>query len=707
MVLDSFTPPKLATQYKNHTIQNAVEDITEEYLPMNARSIHTQPIRKYQYTLQILDEETGMIIDTLTGRVISGGVKMDSSSLIRRTLTLEMILDDDVMPQSGSLIWFKKIAKLYVGMKDFSQSNTFVNFLMGTFWIDSTSVSIDATSRKLSVSLSDKMTKYDEKDLELGLIIPVDTPITDAIRSTMEFLGETSFGQMDKCLDTEVVPYTMRYSAGDKAIQAIEDLRDMYMDYVCGYNLRGEFEFKKIQIQKEDEIADSKWRFDSTVMDRSDLLVDFKEDYNLKNIKNRIKVIGGTSDKTGITSQAEVRLTDPTSPFNVYAIGERSAVKKAETYYIDEQCRALGRYELLKASNFQEQVNISCVPIFILDAFDIIDVVHPQTKVSYRYQVKTFDLNLAIDSTMSITATKLYFATTEYGEERIPLIESIIRGIKNWGWISLAEKRIQECYHIVGSGEATMSVLFTDNGYGGTQASVTSYGTTKNQTMLIDLADFDNLKTGDENGAITGRSEGDYSDRVIGHETVHAVMNDYLGHLMMVVSPIWFKEGFAELIHGAKERYQSLFIAGMTEDKLKEQLITRATTLLNGEWVGTSEEYVASYLIAVAIYKLCDEDRWNNLFVRLRQQENVGINFLYKLLPIAEDTQGVIDKVIQQITDMDDIWAALNDKTDPDTCSIGGIHMMNLYNTALTAQSVFNNGDATTDSIGFKMRYEK
>lgn len=699
--------PKLAKQYKDHTIQNAVENMSSEYLPYNARSVHTQPIRQYTYTLQILDEETGQVIDTLTGKVLNGGVKLDSSSLIRRTMTLDMILDEDVMPRTGSLIWFKKIAKLYIGLKDFSQTNTVVNFLAGTYWIDSTSISIDQATRSLSVSLSDKMTKYDTFKLENTLILNIDTPITEAIRQTMEFMGEKSFGIMEECLEEEVIPYTMTYSAGDNAIDIITDLRDMYMDYVCGYNLRGEFEFRKLKIQKEDEVADAKWRFDSTVEDRTDLTTSFGEDYNLKDIRNRVKILGATSEKTGLMASAEVRLTDPASPFNVYAIGERTTVEVADNCYTDEQCRALGRYRLQSSSTFQEKCSINTVPIFILDAFDILDVVNPVTKKLYRYQLQTFDYNLSIDSAMTITANKLYFVTLEYGEEMIPVVEAIIRGIKNWGWISLSEQRIKDCYNITGSGEATMTVLFTDNGYGDTQASVTSYGTTKNQTMLIDLADFANLKMTDENGAVTGKSSGDYTDRVLGHEIVHGVMNDYFGHSMAIMLPIWFKEGFSELIHGAKERYLSCY-ARMDLEEKKKTIIDRARQLLEGEWQGSSEDYTVSYLIAIAIYRIqAAKGQWSNTFVRLRGQENIGINFLYKLLPIADDNNGVIELVLQEMENMTDIWTALEDKEDLDTCSIGGIHMMNLYGIPLTAESVFNNSDAEVESLGFKIKYEK
>ena len=56
---------------------------------------------------------------------------------------------------------------------------------------------------------------------------------------------------------------------------------------------------------------------------------------------------------------------------------------------------------------------------------------------------------------------------------------------------------------------------------------------------------------------------------------------------------------------------------------------------------------------------------------------------------------------------MEDVWAILFDDNDTDTGSIGGYHFMNLYNTKLDAEDVFNNANATVDSIGFNLKIEK
>lgn len=697
--------PVLQKTYKDHTVQNAIMSIKEKDLPLAARAIHLQPIRNLEITIQVLDEETKKVIETITGRANGGSIKMDSSSLIRRTGSLTLSVDPDLFPSPSSLMWFGNIIKIYAGLKDLTESDMTYNILLGTFWIDEGSYSIDTSNSEITISLSDKMTKYDETQLEYEMKISPGTPIADAMRLVMESLGETDFGDMMQPDANMIVPYTLEYGVGEQATTVITALRDMYMDFYCGYDIEGKFEFKQLTVQKADEVSEPKWRFDTNSNERADLTLSFSESYNLKAIKNRLVVYGGTSDKTGITPMGEVRITDVKSPFNVDAIGTRTKIVTEDKYVTDEQCISKARYDIWKTSNFQEVANISSVPIYILDANDIIEITHPETKDISRYAIDSFDLGLGIESNMSITAHKLYYIGLEYGAELIPMVENFIRGINNWGWISLAEERIKDVYNIVGAGTNQLTVRFTDGELGGVQASVTSYATTKTQTLLIDVADFEGLILGDENGD-NGRSKGDYADRVIGHEMFHAVMNDYLGHDIAVMLPDWFKEGFAELLHGAKERFQSTYTTKSNAEK-KTALIENARVLLGDMWTGASEEYVASYLIAIAIYRLCNADQWKNLFVRLKNQPNISINFLLKLLPIATTEEQVETLVLNEIKNMTSVWTMLFNNTETDTGSIGGYHFMNLYGTRLTSESVFSNANATTDSIGFQLKIDK
>lgn len=698
----------LEKTYKDHTVPNPVDDLRLEALPGNAFSVHSQPIRLLTVTIQVLDTETETVLETITGKAESGTIRVDGNSLVRRSASIRMMVDPDLFPQQGSLMWFDKTIKVYVGLDDTSKHDYTVNFLVGTFWVGDGLYNINSEESRLSFELEDKMMQYEDTELENSLVIDVGTPIHVAMRMMMEHVGETKFGEMVESRDGEVVPYTLEYKIGDKVIDVVKSLRDMYMDYICGYDVQGRFEFRRIESQREQDLPESKWRFDAEDSTLRTLL-SFQESYNLKSIKNRVIVYGGTSDVTGLTPMGETRITDVKSPFNIYAIGKRTKIITEPKYVTDEQCIAKAKYEVWKSSNFQEISTISTIPIYFLDAHDVIDVVHPFTKQEHKYMIDSLDFSLGTESTMNIQAHKVYYVTLEYGEESIPLVDAIIRGISNYGWISLGEERVSQIYNIVGAGTATISVVFEDVAIGGEQASITSYPSTKNQTMRFDLADLKDLNfNSPEGGYVEGsnRSKADNLNRVIAHEMFHAVMNDYLGHDKAILIPEWFKEGAAETISGIKRRYTSVH-QGMSNANKKQALIDRAEQLLDNNFTGVSEDYVASYLIMAAIYELSSKSAWDNLIIRLRNQSNIGINFLQKLLPIASTNEEVKALVMNKLNTMSRVWNFLNNPNDLDTGSFAGIHFMNLYGVPLTDSNIFVPSSATIDSVGFKLEFIK
>lgn len=367
------------------------------------------------------------------------------------------------------------------------------------------------------------------------------------------------------------------------------------------------------------------------------------------------------------------------------------------------QCVTEARYNIWKTAHFQEKCTISCIPIYLLDGGDIVEITNPVNKQTNRYMVDSFSINLGIDGEMGIETHRLYYVGLEYGEAEMPLVNQIKKGINELGWLSLGEQRIKDCYGLSGSGKNTIVVRFVNNEVGGEQASVTGYLTTKKQTLELDLKDFQNLDFKDENGS-SGRSKGDYADRVLAHEMFHAVCNDYYGVDKTIDMPTWFKEGFGELLIGGRDRYTSIGGYDSVKQK-KEGLIRKAKSILNGSWDSTSEDYVAANLIVSAIYYLVGSEELKKGFIRLKEEDNVNLNFLLKFIPIAATNDEVKKKVLDQMDTMP-IWDKLNDISDDDVCSIGGIHMMNLYNTPLNAENIFNNQSAETASVGFILSFD-
>lgn len=669
-----------------------------------AASSLRQPIRNLETTIQILGEKDE-IIDTITGKVIRGTISYDGTSLIRRTGSLTMVVDPAYMPSPDSVLWFNKKFRVYQGVVDLSQyPHEAINFLLGTFWLDEHTLDYNTEERTITLQLSDKMTRWDGVGLETKLKIAEkeQIPAVTAIKTLVESWGETDFGYIEEPVDGQLVPYDYEKQPGTAVMDIIEDLRDMYKTYICGYDVLGRFEIRRVDFQRESDLPEPKWEFDATRNDRADLTLSFSETYNLKDLKNRIMVVGSTDVKTGFTPMGTVQLTDIKSPYSIEAIGTHTKVISNPDLTNDMQCVQAAAWELYKSSTLQETVSISVAPVYFLQPNDIITITNPVTKKTFKYEIDKMSVDLAVDGSMEIDAHKIYFVQPSYGEWGTPTVNAVKKGISNLGWLSLGEERIRDAFGIMGNGKNTIFVQFDAEDKGGTQAWVQAYDTTYNQLMDVDLADLDELDFKSPSGA-RGGSKGDYLDRVLAHEMFHAVCNDYYGYFKQVNWPTWWKEGFAELVHGAKERYRSIISYESTAEK-RNALIQRAANQMEGKWESASEDYVSAYLIACALYYLLgNKQNLQAAFQRLSDVSNGTSEILGAFLGM-NDEEAAKQKVINEMKVMP-IWQYLDNPADPDTGSIGGNHMLNLYGKALDAEDVFNNDAADRESLGFKIAY--
>ncbi len=175
--------------------------------------------------------------------------------------------------------------------------------------------------------------------------------------------------------------------------------------------------------------------------------------------------------------------------------------------------------------------------------------------------------------------------------------ERIIYGLKS-GWLEESEKMISTFYGLAPSNRE-IKVFLDSSIAGGTLAFVqtgwSTLGNTSSITSMelhIDVSKF-TPSTG-ESGDNTMTTAGGkmYNDRIIAHEMVHALMADQLGDDFYDM-PTWFKEGTAELIHGADDRLE----ADVASAGGIQNVVDRAEALIGGAaWNGDSLDYSASYL---------------------------------------------------------------------------------------------------------------
>lgn len=141
---------------------------------------------------------------------------------------------------------------------------------------------------------------------------------------------------------------------------------------------------------------------------------------------------------------------------------------------------------------------------------------------------------------------------------------AVLDGLKT-GWLSASEKMLANLFGIEADGVKLTVDLDRNDFAAGVLASVSGQvvtggdGKYNDVHLNINMAAFSPGETRD------GGSAPMYSDRIIAHEMAHAVMSRAMNFDPL---PDWFKEGAAELIHGADERVRSSVASGNSIDAI-------------------------------------------------------------------------------------------------------------------------------------------
>ena len=578
----------------------------------NYADLHLQSIRNIEIVVEVLDKDLNAL-ETIEGMATGGSINVSNSSLLRRTGSLSFTLFDYLMPQKESLLWMTNRIRVYAGIKNLSASEgTMTYFCLGTFYITEPSVAVNADSREVSITLEDNMMRWETHEIDTQLVIEAETPLHSAMALTMNYFGEWN---LDIEFTDLTVPYKLEFPVGTNVMSIVEALRNLYMDWDCYYDIDGTFVFKKMHIQREDGEPVA-WRF----VGDTNHMTSHSEAFTYKNVKNKITVIGSMDEITGLTPKAEASIINSESPFHESEIGVRRKVISDTSLSTVQQCDSKARYELFKQSTFQEQLTMGTLPIYFLDGNDIIEVENPTTKEVYKYIIDTIGISLDLGGDMSISAHKLYYDHFDVGstlDEYRETADIVINGITNKGWLSIPEQRILDYFGIYGSGNKVI-VRFEEGMLFGTTAYVTGYtGGETTQTITVDLADF---KSYGDSGD-TGHSKSEYSDRILGHEVLHLIMNDYFSVDKTIDMQTWFKEGLGEFVHGADERLKTSIVeSGSINNEKLDKIISNAVDMLNNNsWLGDSDTYSASYLIIKYIDKhIVDGKDWKDIMKSIR-----------------------------------------------------------------------------------------
>ncbi len=410
----------------------------------NQYSVLRQPVRKELVKISLLNEED-VIVDSFEGIAVDGSVSLSGESTYRRSGSITMIFDKkyNIIPSPSSKIWFNKRIKLEKGIE--SYSGEIVWFDLGRFAIQNISLNLDKAEKTLSCTLLDYMAFLDGTlggTLTHKTVIPLGTPINEAIKGVAAGFGKVSIEKMEINSSPLVTPYTIEKEAGAFAYDLIKELIDLYMGYDLYYDDNGYLIVERIRDTRNDPIVEH------FTGDDKDLTLNENPSYDFSHVKNVIQVWGKqldngeqikykyanrysrqdyselstivgmeygdicyveTEQKSYVWEDDWVPLEFNVVPiFNAELIGEKPTIISDDNIFTFLQAKLRCEYELTKQSNMAEGINFSVVPLYYLDINDKIKLTIPDV-LDGDYIINNLSIGFNIDTPMSINASKLYY----------------------------------------------------------------------------------------------------------------------------------------------------------------------------------------------------------------------------------------------------------------------------------------------------------
>jgi hypothetical protein len=364
------------------------------YITQEMYNAHFKKYRTLYVKVEILNSQD-KVVDRLEGVAIDGSVDIQAESLIRRTGNISFLLKSNLIPTPSSPLWINNKIRLWIGI-DYLDSIQYFN--LGIFIFSNPNIIINNSDRTISLSLYDKMYKFEKTPLELTTKFTVGTPIPEVLKSVVQTLG----GENKLLINSNslTLPYDLEFSPDETILNVIEKIQGLYMQWQCYYDENGRFIYEEIPNRLNDEII---WNFE----DNTDFRINNNQEIKFDNIYNYFKIIGKTKDD-GTFASAIVQNTNVNSPFAIAKIGKKALVIQDDNYYENEQCTQYGNYLKYKHGNFNELASFSMIPVFYFDVNKIIEFNSLDDNLIGKYCISNLSVSLKYDGEMNVIVYKIY-----------------------------------------------------------------------------------------------------------------------------------------------------------------------------------------------------------------------------------------------------------------------------------------------------------
>ena len=342
--------------------------------------------------IEVLDENY-QIIDTISPKLLSGSIDMSFSDGARRTANI--VLDNselDFFPDVDDL-WMNNKFRISTGYV-ISGVDYYIPRGIFEYGENEISSSIDADTTA-SLSFYDQTSRLDgtlSGTLDVTYIIEEGWTIEYAVQDILTEAGETKTPIVYPT--TETLPFDIVKLPGDTYLDILNNLASM-LSWNFFYDSNGTPRF---QPSTNIETSGSVWDFTTDEVN----YLGGQRRYQFSDIKNYIRVIG--DNYNALTYSAIAEDTNVDSPTRVALIGKRVKVIEDANIYSDSLASRCANYELEKSISLIEQINMSSIPVDVIETDNVITITDTALELSTeRYLVKSLSFPLTTEGSQSLS----------------------------------------------------------------------------------------------------------------------------------------------------------------------------------------------------------------------------------------------------------------------------------------------------------------
>jgi len=345
------------------------------------------------FKVELLDSATEDVVEDLTDYVLDGSINISDNSGSRRSASITFNnTGGEFIPDSDGTIWMNNKFRISTGtMVD----NDEYLIQRGIFICSEPEINSDLdASNSITVQFLDKWNLID-KNLENTYIIPVGTSIKDAIDGILSEVGEVKTAIVEPT--TEVTPYTITASYDTTYGNILIELANM-ISWVCYFDNNGYF---RCESPTDIETAGSVWEFSTSEI----TYLDSRHLYEFSKVYNAITIIGDSYAGATVRYTAEDNGVD--SSTSIAKIGRRPLTIEDSLISSTPLAQARAEFELQKSISLVETLDMSAMPVDVIDSSNIITVTDSGSGLSStRFLVKNVNFPLNIDANMTMQCWK-------------------------------------------------------------------------------------------------------------------------------------------------------------------------------------------------------------------------------------------------------------------------------------------------------------